>query len=140
MHRLRRLLEGLNSEGNIHQFSPTCQVVPNQLVCSPKSVSKFGKTHTHTNLWVLQDLSPLRFSQMSREDLKPCEYFVLSENILRHLAVMLPGTCLHQTHAELPFHKCQGGVSHVKAQILPVLCWISLQCITEKKLACNSEH
>lgn len=99
---------------------------------SPKLASK--NTHIHASdrfskTWVLEG-----FHRSPERIWNHVSILCLSENILRHLTVMRTGTCFHQTHAELPFYKCQGGVAHVRnwAKSLSVLCWISLQCITER--------
>lgn len=66
-------------------------------------------------------------------------FYAYQKNILRHLAVTLPGTCLHQTHAELPLFKCQGSIAHERnrAQTLldrpAVHCWIFLHAIVNIK-------
>ena len=54
------------------------------------------------------------------------------KNILRHLPAMRSGTCLHQTHAEPLFYKCQGEVedysSREKLELKLCQCCVGAAC------------
>lgn len=74
------LLEGWIQ--NVYKFSPVCQALPNQPVCSPTFVSKCGKTNPHTDsrnpdrffkTWVLEG-----FCRSPERILKLCECFMLT--------------------------------------------------------------